>query len=237
MSRVIAAPALPIAYTQVRGTRRIDMIVVHCTAGRRASDLPILQGRDPKRRVSAHAYTTNDGTRYDLVADNDIAYHAGLSAWQGERNCNLFSLGLELENLNNGRDPYPAVQIDAAVAWCVEKVNRYAIRRDRFVRHLDISGPAVRTPPKTDPWALDWSMFCDRVFAYGVGRYRVRWDSTYTRTRPSIDAPRAWATLPKGLEIDIAAVVPDEQPVEPLPWAHWPPAGFIRIDQLERVGT
>ncbi len=159
---MIHYPALPTVYTRTNGTRRLDMAVIHATAGRKAGDLYTLRGLDKKHIASTHDYITKAAEWYKLVDDNDIAWHAGVSSWQGEGNCNLFSWGLELENLNNGKDPYPEVQINLAVHVTRLKVIKYNIPRSRLVRHAQIALPAGR---KSDPRGFPWETFVEQVYA------------------------------------------------------------------------
>ena len=149
---ILPYPALPSAYQPGGATpRRLDMIVLHATGGAKAGDLRTLSGRDRTHLVSAHYYITKLGEIYQLVQDRDIAWHAGISFWEGEGNCNNFSLGVELENWNNGVDRYPQAQIDAAVWLCREKVRAYGIRRTRLVRHSDVA-PGRKQDPRNFPW-------------------------------------------------------------------------------------
>lgn len=53
-------------------------------------------------RVSAHFLVRRDGTVLQFVSCNDRAWHAGASCWQGHRDCNDFSIGVELEGLEGG---------------------------------------------------------------------------------------------------------------------------------------
>ena len=149
---IIPYPAMAHAFdAQPPGARRIDMIVLHATAGTRQGDLYTLSGRDRRHLVSCHYYITKLGEIYQLVQDKDIAWHAGVSYWQGESSCNRFSLGIELENLNDGNDKYPQPQMDAALWLMQTKVRQYAIPRSRFVRHLDVA-PRRKVDPRGFPW-------------------------------------------------------------------------------------
>ena len=159
--RIISYPALPSAYTAHKPGRRIDMLVLHATGGVKTSDLWTLSGRDRQHLVSTHYYITKLGEIYQLVQDKDIAWHAGVSYWQGEEECNSFSIGVELENLNDGRDPYPEAQQSAAL-WLVRmKVQQYNIPRARLVRHSQIALPPGR---KNDPRGFPWETFVKQVY-------------------------------------------------------------------------
>lgn len=49
--------------------------------------------------VSAHFFIERDGTLWQFVSTEDRAWHAGQSQWGERRNCNDFSVGIELEGL------------------------------------------------------------------------------------------------------------------------------------------
>lgn len=148
---IVAYPALAHAFESAPPGRRIDMIVMHSTAGTKQGDLYTLSGRDRRHLVSTHYYVTKLGEIYQLVQDKDIAWHAGVSYWQGDANCNRVSLGVEMENRNDGVDKYPQSQLDA-VLWLVQtKVRQYRIPRSRLVRHADIA-PGRKSDPRGFPW-------------------------------------------------------------------------------------
>ena len=93
---ITAYPAMAYAFESMPPGRRIDMIVLHATAGTRVGDLYTLSGRDRRHLVSCHYYITKLGEIFQMVQDKDIAWHAGVSYWQGEAMCKKFSLGVEL---------------------------------------------------------------------------------------------------------------------------------------------
>ncbi|MDW8404477.1 N-acetylmuramoyl-L-alanine amidase [Chloroflexus sp.] len=144
---------------------RIRMVVLHATAGSYPGDFNWLrQGGAPGREVSVHYYISKRGQIFQLVADQDIAWHAGVSRWEVDGRtvygCNDVSVGIELENRNDGRDPYPPEQYAAAVWLTRELVQKYRIPPSQVVRHLDIAPGR-----KTDPAGFPWQRFLAEVFA------------------------------------------------------------------------
>ena len=144
---------------------RIRMVVLHATAGSYPGDLRWLrQGGAPGREVSVHYYISKLGQIFQLVADQDIAWHAGTSRWEVDGrtvfSCNDVSIGIELENRNDGRDPYPPEQYAAALWLTRELVQKYQIPPSQVVRHLDIAPGR-----KTDPAGFPWQRFLSEVFA------------------------------------------------------------------------
>jgi N-acetylmuramoyl-L-alanine amidase len=143
-----------------RGNHPISMIVLHATAGSARSALAWLT--NPSARVSAHYLIDKSGRVFQLVADERAAWHAGRASWRGQTAINELSIGIELENANNGRDPYPQEQMEALVELTREKVQRYRIAPENVVRHVDVAVPRGR---KSDPAGFDWRGFRERLFA------------------------------------------------------------------------
>lgn len=138
---------------------RVSLLVLHATVGGLASSLAWLCS--PASRVSTHYVISKTGTIYQLVPDALAAWHAGRSLWHGQTDINERSIGVELENLNTGRDPYPPLQLASAHWLCQEKIARFNIERADIVRHLDIAMPRGR---KTDPAGLPWPAFADSLY-------------------------------------------------------------------------
>jgi hypothetical protein len=147
----------PGSYWQERAGATIRLIVIHATAG--TDSLGWLSASPANTgRVSAHALIAKDGTIYRIVPDARAANHCGFSRialggtfYTGttKPNINQISLGVELENRNDGRDPYPAAQI-AALAWLIaDWQRRHGDVQLRFHREIDTRG-------KSDPAGLDW---------------------------------------------------------------------------------
>jgi N-acetyl-anhydromuramyl-L-alanine amidase AmpD len=153
---------------QPGGAGRVRMVVMHATAARGPGDYNYLRrGGSDDRPVSIHYYIDKAGNISQMVDDKDIAWQAGASTWKVDGNfispsCNPISIGIELENLNTGRDPYPAAQYAAALELVRYLVSKYTIPRNQLVRHLDIAPKR-----KTDPAGFPWERFVSEV--YGAG--------------------------------------------------------------------
>ncbi len=110
---------------------------------------------DTRSLVSAHLHIRRDGTVVRLVSDRFRAWHAGGSAFRGAVNVNDFSLGWELANRNDGKEPFTASQY-AAVTRLAAHYMKQGLPLDAFVSHAEIALPAGR---KTDPAGFDWIAF------------------------------------------------------------------------------
>jgi N-acetylmuramoyl-L-alanine amidase len=143
----------------LRAGHSISMIVLHATVGSARSALAWLTS--PAARVSAHYLIDKSGHIYQLVADEYCAWHAGRASWHGQTAINEMSLGIELENANDGRDVYPPEQVGALQQLVLAKVAQYRIIPGMIVRHMDVAVPQGR---KTDPAGFPWVEFIGRIF-------------------------------------------------------------------------
>ena len=124
----------------------IDLICLHATVGSFSSALSWL--RNPSSGVSTHYLISKQGDIANLVDETEQAWHAGVSFWRGRTDINRYSIGIELENANDGKDPYPEAQRDA-LAWLVNIICfRRCIPKDRqhIVTHYEIA-PRRKSDP------------------------------------------------------------------------------------------
>jgi AmpD protein len=105
-------------------------------------------------QVSAHALIRRDGSVVQFVSLLDRAWHAGRSSFQGEEECNDFSIGIELE----GTDDVPYTEDQYRQLADLTHLIMAAwprITPDRMAGHCDIA-PGRKTDP--GPF-FDWSHF------------------------------------------------------------------------------
>jgi N-acetylmuramoyl-L-alanine amidase len=138
-------------FNRRRTPNDITAIVIHATAN------STLRGvvdwfNNPNAKVSAHYTIGKDGRIVQHVKDSDRAWHAGQSVWKGRNSCNDYAIGIELVNLNDGRDPYPEAQHQANVSLCAYLRKRYNVAPDDIMGHVDIALPPGR---KSDPRGYD----------------------------------------------------------------------------------
>lgn len=131
--------------------RSIDTIVIHSSYDAIGSDPYSVSGvikEYTDAGVSAHYLIGRDGTIYRLVADKNIAYHAGVSKMSdGRTNVNDFSIGIEMINTKEGK--YADEQYEAVNNLITYLKGKYSIKN--IVGHDDIAPGR-----KTDPWNFDW---------------------------------------------------------------------------------
>lgn len=109
-------------------------------------------------QVSAHLFVRRDGTVVQFVNLDDRAWHAGVSCFEGQENCNDFSIGIELEGTD--LEPYSESQYTALAGLSRAIMEYYPeVTRERISGHSDIAPDR-----KTDPGpAFDWGLFRRRL--------------------------------------------------------------------------
>ncbi len=141
---------------------RVDMLVLHYTGMATAAGA-LDRLCDPTARVSAHYLVEEDGAIWQLVPEARRAFHAGRSCWEGQRDLNAVSLGIEIVNPGHewGYRRFPANQMSALERLCDDLLARYSIPPHRIVGHSDIAPDR-----KSDPGELfDWP----RLARAGIG--------------------------------------------------------------------
>jgi N-acetylmuramoyl-L-alanine amidase len=155
--------------------RPINMLVLHYT-GMPSAAAALDRLCDAEARVSAHYLVEEDGALWRLVPEARRAFHAGLSCWQGERDLNWVSIGVEIVNPGHewGYRPFPEAQMAAVEELCRDIAARHRIPPDRVVGHSDIAPDR-----KSDPGELfDWP----RLARAGIGLWPPQ-DPALTRRR------------------------------------------------------
>jgi len=99
-------------------------------------------------RVSAHFFIRRDGRTLQFVRTLDRAWHAGVSCWRGRRQCNDFSIGIELEGCDD--QPFAEAQYAVLAGLTLALAARYPI--EAIVGHADIA-PGRKTDPGR---GFDW---------------------------------------------------------------------------------
>ncbi|MDX1330655.1 MAG: 1,6-anhydro-N-acetylmuramyl-L-alanine amidase AmpD [Burkholderiaceae bacterium] len=102
--------------------------------------------------VSAHFYIQRTGQLTQFVSTQQRAWHAGKSQWCGRDNCNDFSIGIELEGLED--HPFETIQYEVlrSLIWDIQRV--HPLVQD-VVGHSDVAPGRKRDPGD----AFNWRFF------------------------------------------------------------------------------
>jgi N-acetyl-anhydromuramyl-L-alanine amidase AmpD len=226
---------LPYNWWTDRAGQPIVAIIAHGTVGTdsraylsRGGDAP--DGSD--RKVSIHVLIQKPGSPiYRYVPDERGANHAGygtMPAPWAHINPNKCTLGFELENLQDGKDPYTYDQL-MAMGW---QINQWRAKHGPLpiYRHADID-PTRRsdTVGLTVAQIEEW---CKKAAASnGAGIYRVR----HTQAVFEAPTPDAKVALNDGALVYAGATV-DIDEIAHGGWAHLRNGvGFVPSGILTRV--
>jgi len=144
-------------YTAKGQSSRSRFLVLHYTVGDKASSIRTLT----EQQVSAHYLVTDDARPviYNLVDENNAAWHAGNSSWKNFTQLNNSSIGIEIVNAGwkdtpNGRvyAPFPQSQIDAIIPLVRDIVTRHHIAPENVLGHSDIAPLRKQDPGPMFPW-------------------------------------------------------------------------------------
>jgi N-acetylmuramoyl-L-alanine amidase len=130
-----------------------DMIVLHYT-GMQSGEAALARLRDPAAKVSAHYLVEEDGRVFALVPEARRAWHAGVSYWDGERDINARSIGIEIVNPGHefGYRPFPDVQVEAVIALLGDIRERWTVPDNRILGHSDVAPARKQDPGELFPW-------------------------------------------------------------------------------------
>lgn len=132
-----------------------DMLVMHYT-GMQTGEAALARLRDPQSpRVSCHYMVEEDGRVFRLVAEERVAWHAGVSFWKGQKGLNANSIGIEMVNPGHewGYRAFPDAQFAALAALVGEIRERWTIPDSRILGHSDLAPGRRSDPGELFPWA------------------------------------------------------------------------------------
>ncbi|MDR6948393.1 N-acetylmuramoyl-L-alanine amidase [Pseudomonas sp. 2957] len=136
---------------------RIQFVVVHYTSASLERSLQLLTHGD----VSSHYLIgdDNNATIYKLMDENQRAWHAGESQWQGRTWLNSSSIGIEIVNPGykdtpTGRlwYPYSEAQIESLITLLKDISKRNGISARHIIGHSDIAPLRKLDPGPLFPW-------------------------------------------------------------------------------------
>lgn len=136
---------------QKSSDRKIDTIIVHSSYDAIGKDPYSISGIIEEYRqaqVSAHYLIARNGAVYQLVADQNIAWHAGVAKMpDGRTDVNSFSIGVEIVNTQEGK--FTSDQYSALNSLIATLKGKYPIKN--ILGHSDVAPQR-----KTDPWNIEW---------------------------------------------------------------------------------
>ena len=102
-------------------------------------------------KVSSHIFIKRDGEIAQFVPFNKRAWHAGVSSYKGEQDCNNFSIGIELEGSED--DSYTDDQYESLIDATKEILCNYPdTDKSRIIGHSDIAPDRKKDPGHYFEW-------------------------------------------------------------------------------------
>ncbi|MBM3590155.1 MAG: N-acetylmuramoyl-L-alanine amidase [Alphaproteobacteria bacterium] len=147
--------------------RQIDLLIYHHL---QANSIEETIESLEHHGVSAHYLIDKNGQIVQIVNDENIAFHAGVSFWDGFENLNLNSLGIEMINSSPFENYFSDHQISSAIDLGNYLIDKYQIKSRYVLGHSDIAYNAQNglLDRKQDPSHLfDW----ETLSLNGVGFY------------------------------------------------------------------
>jgi N-acetylmuramoyl-L-alanine amidase len=129
------------------------VVVLHYT-DMASADAAVAWLCNPVSRVSCHYLITADGEVVQMVDEECRAWHAGVSGWDGTRDINHRSVGIELDNPGHRPDAptFPDAQIAALLRLLDGIRSRWPVPARNVVAHSDIAPTRKIDPGERFPW-------------------------------------------------------------------------------------
>lgn len=106
---------------------------------------------DAQAEVSAHYLIRRDGQVFQLVAEDQRAWHAGAGQWGGIADVNSHSIGIELDN--DGASPFGEPLMAALERLLPEVMQRWSISPAGVLGHSDTAPGRKSDPGPRFDWA------------------------------------------------------------------------------------
>ncbi len=137
-----------------RSSKSITYIIIHYTGmqSERESLKRLISSRFP---VSCHYLINRKGKIYQMVSEQNIAWHAGKSMWKKLKNLNKNSIGVELVNKGHklGYQKFTKKQINSLINLCKKLKKKYKIKNNNILGHSDIAPLRKIDPGEKFPWS------------------------------------------------------------------------------------
>ena len=140
-------------YSLRKSLNIIDTIILHYT-GMDSAKSALSHLCNEKSRVSTHYFINEKGKLWQLVEDDKVAWHAGVSKWLDRKNLNETSIGIELVNPGHehGYKEFTFEQYEILEKLIKYLINKYDIKIDRILGHSDIAPSRKLDPGEKFNW-------------------------------------------------------------------------------------
>lgn len=129
---------------------RPSLVVVHYTA-MQSAEAALARLCDPAAEVSAHYLIGGDGRLWQMVSEDQRAWHAGAGEWSGLDDINSRSIGIELDN--TGTHPFSEPQMAVLEGALAQILARWSIAPEGVTGHSDMAPGRKADPGPRFDWA------------------------------------------------------------------------------------
>jgi N-acetylmuramoyl-L-alanine amidase len=138
-----------------RNGAKIQFIILHYTDMEDAKTSLEFLCSDVSQ-VSCHYLIDINGDTYQIVEDEYRAWHAGKSYWQGIKDMNSYTIGIELQNKGHGHDytPFPQQQIENLIQLLKILKKKYNLYNTQILAHSDIAPLRKKDPGELFRWDI-----------------------------------------------------------------------------------
>lgn len=126
-----------------------EIVVLHYTA-MESADAACRTLCNPDTEVSAHYLIGEDGAVFQLVEEEDRAWHAGAGSWQGRGDVNSRSIGIELAN--TGFAPFSEPLMRSLEELLEDILLRRSITPEQVIAHSDLAPGRKIDPGRRFDW-------------------------------------------------------------------------------------
>ena len=136
-----------------RKIKDIKFVIIHYT-GMQSEIESLKRLKSHTSKVSCHYLINRKGRTFQLVKDQNIAWHAGKSMWKNIQSLNRYSIGVEIQNSGheNSYEKYSNKQINSVKKLLRFLTKRYRVNCKNILGHSDIAPNRKKDPGEKFPW-------------------------------------------------------------------------------------
>ena len=145
-----------------RKKKKIKFLVFHYT-GMKSEESALSKLTNINSKVSCHYFIKKNGSIVNLVPEQYVSWHAGVSFWKKFKSINDYSIGIEIQNPGhlNGYNHFNKKQINSIKYLSLKIAKKYNFKKKHFLGHSDIAPDRKIDPGEKFPWEM--------LSKYGIG--------------------------------------------------------------------
>jgi len=130
----------------------IQYIIIHCSRSHPQRMIEIMK----ENGVSAHYIIDRQGNVTEVIKEQDVAYHSGISNWHNSpvQSLNETSIGIELQcpSMGQSKRSYNTKMIEALCVLLKRLQQKYNISKEHILAHSDVAPERKPDPGAWFPW-------------------------------------------------------------------------------------